>query len=504
MSFWSSADTSNPDNFVGTGSFIADRTILTVKHLLETSPDSGAYTRQLWAKPWAGGEARCVTVKATHESLDVAIVQIDHHPDGAHSLSMDFGNLEFANQGACTLNGYFRGALQQHGGLRILSYDGANRQVRIDVKQPVGYSGGAVCTNGNIWAVLTRHYQDANIHIGCAVALWQYKDWLTAQLVGAVGERPPIRCLVQAGAGATPSCQALAKALSSPVAWEALVRADLVAKLELEVRDIREEPGFSLPEAQSLYALCAASGTDPKRLLRRMAAVVIGPQGRTQAVLPQTDLQVRHTVVAVCKVLAERYIAEASEQLGRHLTSAHDVRVPVQSDAIAALIAALWIHDEQGIQLEIGLTSQDHEPKALGAMNITNTALEIGYPPADSATDLVKAQIYKSIRGQSAVVPTRPWKDQALDDYTDQHIPALKSLIRQTLGDGLAYDLVLALDGSRCPVGHLLADPQTRADIKAQFGIWTVIYGASDTSLAATRALAETIETAFKGIFAHL
>lgn len=318
------------------------------------------------------------------------------------------------------------------------------------------------------------------------------------------GRQPVDRSQVQTRDDATPTSKALAKLLSNAESWDALHAANLVAKIEEQVKDIRKDPTFNLTDAQSLYALCANPGTDPKRLLHRMAAVVIGPQARAQSSLQLIGDKARAAVIAVCKVLAERCLTEAAARVSRPKALPHEVQVPARSEAIATLMAAIWIHDDQGVQLEIGLTVQDHKPVALGALNVTNTPLEIGYPPADSGADLVKSQIYKRLYGQAAVVPTRHWKEQANEDYIDQHIPAVRSQMRQTLGDGLRYDLVATLDSSHCGPDHLLFDPKTRADIKDQFGIWTVIYGASDVSLAATRELAETLETAFAGIFAHL
>jgi hypothetical protein len=321
----------------------------------------------------------------------------------------------------------------------------------------------------------------------------------------AAGNKPH---QIQTAAVATASCQALAKLLSNPLTWDALKNAGRIGKLETEVREIRQEPSFHLPTAQALYNLIANPGTDPKRLLRRMAAVVISSQNRIEADLKKMDTLVRNAIIAMCIVLAERYIhAEAAAApTGQSLSceaSAPINSVPINTEAIAMLIAAVWIHDDTGVQLKIGVVARDGAPIALGALNVTNTPLEPGYPPAESPLDLVKAQIWQRVHAQAACKPNRPWKEQALDDFTDQHIPALKSLINQEMGDGLTYDLVLTLDANRLD-DHILGHPLTRAEIQDKLGIWTVIYGATSASLDATRELAEIIETAFNGIFAHL
>ena len=453
MSFWSSADTSNPDNFVGTGSFIADRTILTVKHLLETSPDSGAYTRELWAKPWAGGDAKCVTVKATHESLDIAIVQIDHHPDGAQSLATDFGNLEFAKQAACTLNGYFRGALQQHASLRILSYDGENQQVRIDVKQPVGYSGGAVCTNGNIWAVLTRHYQDANIHIGCAVALWQFSDWLMDKLPISVGNAAaanthscPIDC--------SPVCVELWNSLfdQHQSGWERLRTDGLIEELQ-RISAQRQLPVWS-DSAPKFFNFCIdtnLAGDELLSVLLQALTITQSPDAPAQRELSEPA---RRVLIALCSVAIERWVNAESIALSAAQTSlAKGIRLEVNDEWSVYLMVAAKLKWRTRLATEL-----TGAPPALIKVKDPVTAA----PGSGLAS--VRSAVASAFRGSQVVNPSAR--------HITRILPALK--------DKLGADPLLGVRFDE--LGHPLLDTDVRQQIFSESGLPTVEFGVADNS----------------------
>ena len=83
-------------------------------------------------------------------------------------------------------------------------------------------------------------------------------------------------------------------------------------------------------------------------------------------------------------------------------------------------------------------------------------------------------------------------------------IPARKAGLAQKLGH--PGDLVLTYDISKCPTGHLLSTSQAREQIKADFGLWTVVYGAGDAADAAdapVRQLAAALSAAFSDIHKH-
>lgn len=304
---------------------------------------------------------------------------------------------------------------------------------------------------------------------------------------------------------ASPACLALAKLLSQPEAWQALQKPGFITRMEQQVRDLRKQPGFALSNAQALYDLvtqqCTGDLPSAKALLRRMPAVVIGSAPSLHGALEHMAQLARNSLIAASNVLAERFIAESGAVLPSGLEC--EVAVPVQSEAIATLIAALWIYDDTQVELNIGLAANNGLPQALSALSIVNTPLEPGYPPAESAQDLIKMQIWKRVHSITNTRPSRAWKLQPLDDYTDQHIPALKSLIAQGAADGLPYDLVLTMPFD-CEPTHLLANAQARREIHREFGIWTVIYGVDDQSAQELRDLVATIHTVFSGIFAHL
>lgn len=328
-----------------------------------------------------------------------------------------------------------------------------------------------------------------------------------ASLKCATGIVPDALAAAAAGAkvAGTPHCQALATMLADPALWAALKSANLIDNLEKQVAVIRGERTFVLPGAEALYALCAHGDIDPIRLLRHMTAVVVGPEGGLP--LQGFATPVRKALIAMCIVLAERVFKQGTA--AANTGSSHEVAVPIQSEAIATLIAALHIYGAEGVQLEIGLTVQDGAPRALGALNMTDTPLEPGYPAADSAADLVKMQVWHKLYAQSQVKPGRAWKNLPMDEFVDTQMAALKSRIRQTLGGDLVCDLVLTLDANMLNhhPAHLMADPAARREVKDMFGMWTVLYGAdgaNHSALAATAELAKTIENAINSVFNYL
>ena len=141
---------------------------------------------------------------------------------------------------------------------------------------------------------------------------------------------------------------------------------------------------------------------------------------------------------------------------------------------------------------------------------MTNTPLEIGYPAADSPADLVKMQIWHKVHAQSGVKPGTAWKNITQDALVDGEIAALKSQIRQKLGlYDLDCNLVLTLDANELKKNpdHLMATEQARREVKEEFGMWTVLYGADEANHAAhaaTAELAKTIEHAFNSVFTQI
>ena len=107
--------------------------------------------------------------------------------------------------------------------------------------------------------------------------------------------------------------------------------------------------------------------------------------------------------MALCNVLAERYVLDAAP--GAEKATLHDAHVPVASEAIAVVIAAVWVHGAHGVHLDMGVRADAGQLVAHGAINVTNAPLEIGYVPAESASNLVKYQLMATREDYSAVVP---------------------------------------------------------------------------------------------------
>lgn len=322
----------------------------------------------------------------------------------------------------------------------------------------------------------------------------EYQKLLTAcRAASHAPPPPPARQPVQCAPDASPACRALAKILSQPGLWPALIQADIIRKLEQQLVQIKYQ--HALPDAQALYELCAQPGASAERLLRRMsAALTLLTSGASAPVL-------RDAIIAIGKVLAERYLGEQAAQAVPTLT--HEVTVPIASEALATLIAAIWINQQATAgeaPLAIAMVVENGMPKTLNALNITNTPLE---PGCRSALDLIKKQVDMCLAGRGAVTPGG-WQAMSNEDLLDQFLPELASRFSDSMQDGNYYDLILTLNLGQCGLDHLLSDPATRASIKTELNLWTVLYNGNAAQQSAVQQLARTIQTTFEGFCKYL
>ncbi len=189
VSFWAAEKSTAPEDFVGSGFFIASGKVLTAAHVVDGS-------HPLWLRPEAGATQAYTVERARvckHGSLDVAVVLLPVMPAGAISLRPWQG-------GTCppevVLNGYFEGRREQAHPYTVLSFDPVAQHYLLDSKQPQGHSGSAACVGNWVWGITVCHYNDPNTLRGCAIALSQVWDWLVEKVPDCLGaescsEPPP-------------------------------------------------------------------------------------------------------------------------------------------------------------------------------------------------------------------------------------------------------------------------------------------------------------------------
>lgn len=181
LSLWRSQDSTRAADFVCSGFFIAPACILTAAHALDKT--------QRWVRPQADAASSFpITAVDRHRDLDVALVRIEVMPAGAISLSP---YLDKKLPPILSLQGYFEADPEAVAGVQALNFDSANRHYRLDIKQPEGHSGSALCVAEKVWGMAIRHYADANIHRGCALAVHQFWDWLCDLLPDLGKVKPP-------------------------------------------------------------------------------------------------------------------------------------------------------------------------------------------------------------------------------------------------------------------------------------------------------------------------
>lgn len=175
VSFWNSPDSTDKAHFVGSGFFIASARVLTAKHITQ-----GHAALWLRAEAAATDSYRIDAERVhPHDDLDAAVIALDAMPVGAAVLHPLLGK----NQpGEVQLNGYFEGRREAAHPYTVTTFDGTNRHYLLSSKQPKGHSGSAVCVGNRVWGMTVRHYNDANIHRGCAIAIHQLWDWLCSQI----------------------------------------------------------------------------------------------------------------------------------------------------------------------------------------------------------------------------------------------------------------------------------------------------------------------------------
>lgn len=175
VSFWNSPDSTDKAHFVGSGFFIASARVLTAKHITQ-----GHAALWLRAEAAATDSYRIDAERVhPHDDLDAAVIALDAMPVGAAVLHPLLGKTQ---PGEVQLNGYFEGRREAAHPYTVTTFDGTNRHYLLSSKQPKGHSGSAVCVGTRVWGMTVRHYNDANIHRGCAIAIHQLWDWLCSQI----------------------------------------------------------------------------------------------------------------------------------------------------------------------------------------------------------------------------------------------------------------------------------------------------------------------------------
>lgn len=175
VSFWNSPDSTDRAHFVGSGFFIAPARVLTAKHLIQGSGG-------LWLRPEAGaiGVHPVVAGGVTaHEKLDAAVVTLEAMPVGATVLRPFLGKTQ---PDEVRLNGYFEGRREAPHPYGVTRFDEGEAHYLLSSKQPKGQSGSAACIGARVWGMTVRHYDDPNIHRGCAIAIHQLWEWLRKQI----------------------------------------------------------------------------------------------------------------------------------------------------------------------------------------------------------------------------------------------------------------------------------------------------------------------------------
>lgn len=156
----------NAADFACSGFFVAPGFIVTAAHVLDRGVD-------LWARAEAGATTayQISSEDHKHDHLDVALLRIGTMPDRAICLAP---LLDPSLPPDLRLYGYFEGDREAGQAVTVLSFDGGNAHYRISIKQPEGQSGSPLCLGDRVWGMAIRHYTDANIHRGCALACHQF------------------------------------------------------------------------------------------------------------------------------------------------------------------------------------------------------------------------------------------------------------------------------------------------------------------------------------------
>ena len=189
VSLWKDKESRNVDkNFLGTGTFVAHRCILTVKHI-------AAKHRELFAIVHGETLASNISRAELHPELDIALVFLADHPPGVEIAGID--DALFSLGDFIQMGGYFSGRYEYPSEAVVKQFSDDDRHWLVDQKQPVGYSGSPVVVGEKVKGVVCRHYDDKNIHRGCFIAVNQFIDWLnphiekTSAQITDIGE-PPI------------------------------------------------------------------------------------------------------------------------------------------------------------------------------------------------------------------------------------------------------------------------------------------------------------------------
>jgi hypothetical protein len=174
VSLWKDKESRNVDkNFLGTGTFVAPRCILTVKHI-------AAKHRELFAIIHGETLASNISHTELHPELDIALVFLADHPPGVEIAGID--DASFALGDFIQMGGYFSGRYEYPSEAVVKQFSDDDRHWLVDQKQPVGYSGSPVVVGRKVKGVVCRHYDDKNIHRGCFIAVNQFIDWLNPHI----------------------------------------------------------------------------------------------------------------------------------------------------------------------------------------------------------------------------------------------------------------------------------------------------------------------------------
>lgn len=190
-SLWRSADSTAEEAFVCSAVFVAPGKLLTARHAVPTQAGE-----VLFVRPAADATvAYPAVLLSAHDSLDAAVLGIEHMPANAEYLPLLLDGSSDPTAQAYTLNGYFEGRIESPSVLSILSFDPVSRWYLSTPRQPKGHSGSAVCLGSRLWGIAVEHYQAASVDRGCIVALHQlWVGWLDG-LVPAAIPVPPGRQL---------------------------------------------------------------------------------------------------------------------------------------------------------------------------------------------------------------------------------------------------------------------------------------------------------------------
>lgn len=174
VSLWSDRTSTDEAHFLASGSFVGEKTILTVKHVFI---DRNA--EQVWVRVFGETQAYPVAGIDPHPKLDAALVRIAQMPALATSLAVDPGAQPNLHRQAHSVYGYFEGRPEWDVPLTVANYDPLAAKYITYPRHPQGHSGSAVCREGRLWAILVEHYVEPTADRGLALAVHQFwPDWL--------------------------------------------------------------------------------------------------------------------------------------------------------------------------------------------------------------------------------------------------------------------------------------------------------------------------------------